>query len=727
MASPEVARFGPYVLLERIGDGGMAEIFRAKRRGFSGFEKQLALKRILPRFGGNETFVRMLINEAKLAANLQHFNIVQVLDLGAIDGTVFLAMEYVRGRDLAAVLSRAYRRRELIPVSISLCIATEFLTGLDYAHRKRNDDGAPLGVIHRDISPQNILISYEGEVKVTDFGIARVVTEKNDQLPGNLHGKFGYMSPEQVRGKRIDQRSDIFSAGVVVWEMLTGQRLFRGSSPEETVDQVVNKPIPLPSSINADVPDAVDAVCLRALERRREARFQTVGALLGELSRISDRLSRRAAPRDVAVYMRRHFGQGLDRVQGERVPSVSAHSGFGSLTSPSRPLLGKVLRDAGAISTDDLQLGLAEQRARGGRLGDVLVQMEVVNEEVVGRAVAQQLGTAWLDESEVAHLSPPPDLHSRFPRDAAETSQAIPLRWDPSGAVRVLTIDPTQRQRLLEVKVILGVQQLEPVVTSRASFRELMQRWYPESGPRSQAPVVLLADADPDALSALAERLRDEELEVVTATDGRAAERIFSERAVSVALYDAALPRIDGLNLLLATQTRSPDTTVFISCRRRDEAFQAKALELGAEDVLTKPLSVEPTCSKLRRAAQRRQPDLPLAAVSGDLSAMPLLELIQSLEVGAKSAEIQVQYEDGRHGRVVMKRGRVHAVDPERPTPEEAFFALATPGAGRFRVWYRPTDEPGNLTAPNTFLLMEAMKRLEPTGEVRISDLTLDP
>ena len=183
----------------------------------------------------------MLIHEAKLAANLQHFNVVQVHDLGEIDGQVFIAMEYVRGRDLAAVLSNTYRRKERLPLNLVTCIATEFMTGLEYAHRMRNSDGAPLGIIHRDISPQNILISYEGEVKVTDFGIARVISEKPSfQLPGNLHGKFGYMSPEQVMGQEIDQRSDIFSAGVVLWEMLTGTRLFRNKDHKKTVKMIVN-------------------------------------------------------------------------------------------------------------------------------------------------------------------------------------------------------------------------------------------------------------------------------------------------------------------------------------------------------------------------------------------------------------------------------------------------------------------------------------------------------
>ena len=298
MPKSKPQRFGPYVILDQIGDGGMAEIFLAKMQGYSGFEKLIALKRIHPRYSQNQTFAKMLIHEAKLAASLQHFNVVQVYDLGEIDGQVFVAMEYVKGRDLAGVLSNTYRRKERLPLPLSLCIATEFMTGLDYAHRMRSADGSPLGIIHRDISPQNLLISYEGEVKVTDFGIARVLSEKDGfQLPGNLHGKFGYMSPEQVKGQEIDQRSDIFSAGVVLWEMLTGTRLFRGKEHKETIKMIVSHPIPLPSSKNPEVPPAVDRVVLKALARDPNNRYQTTGALLGELSRVADSLPRRAATR----------------------------------------------------------------------------------------------------------------------------------------------------------------------------------------------------------------------------------------------------------------------------------------------------------------------------------------------------------------------------------------------------------------------------------------------
>ncbi|MEL6186597.1 MAG: protein kinase, partial [Myxococcota bacterium] len=405
MTHSQPQRFGPYVILDRIGDGGMAEIFLAKMQGYSGFEKLIALKKIHPKYSRNETFAQMLIHEAKLAAALNHFNVVQVHDLGEIDGQVYIAMEYVRGRDLAAVLSNTYRRDERLPIELSLFVATEFLTGLEYAHRMRANDGTPLGIIHRDISPQNVLISYEGEVKVTDFGIARVIAGKEAfQLPGNLHGKFGYMSPEQALNREIDQRSDVFSAGVVLWEMLVGARLFRGRDQHETINMVTSKEVPPPSSLNPEVPEEVDRICTKALSRDRRLRYQTMGALLGELSRVAEERSRRAGSRDLSVYMRRQFGtpgggflpgRASNRVEPS---SISQHSGFQRTQAPlgasssgeSRVPIGQILLEQGSINVGELELGLAEQRAQGGRIGEVLVSTAVIDDTELAKALAAQ-------------------------------------------------------------------------------------------------------------------------------------------------------------------------------------------------------------------------------------------------------------------------------------------------------------------------------------------------
>ncbi|MEM1024037.1 MAG: protein kinase [Myxococcota bacterium] len=716
----ESSKFGDYVLLERIGDGGMAEIFRASRRGFSGFEKQLALKRILPRYSGNETFVRMLIHEAKLAAQLQHTNIVQVIDLGAIEGQVFLVMEFVRGRDLAGILSRAYRRKEKLPVPLALCIATEFLTGLDYAHRKRSEDDTPLSIIHRDISPQNILISFEGEVKVTDFGIARIIAEKSElSLPGNMHGKFGYMSPEQVRGKEIDQRSDIFSAGVVIWEMLTGRRLFRGSNPEETIDQVANRIIEAPSSINPEVPPELDDVCLEALERDRSARFQTVGALLGACARIAESVDLRAAPRDVSVYMRRHFGAGLierdGQPQRERTYSSATDSGF--ISAKNRPLLGELLRRGGEITTQDLQLALAEQRARGGRIGEILINLELSDEEGVCRGLANQLGLEMLSADELAELPPPEKLTTAFPREAAERTWCLPLQSSVEGErVRVITCEPLVRTAIMEVELILQVSRVELRLVTRSAFVETMLRWYAEAEAAAPtAPLVLVADARADDVAELVETLKNEELEVELVEDGRAARRSLVERSPSAAIFDAALPRIDGINLLLEAKAAAPERPVFITSRRSDDAHHARALEMGADDVFVKPLAIGAVAAKIRRAAGRAPAPKNSGAqiLSGALESMTAVDLIQSLEIGGKTATIELQYEDGRSGSLELDEGHIQACRVPGWGAEEGFNRLMVPGPGRFRVQYGAALGRPNLDRPNTHLLMEAMRCID--------------
>ena len=755
MTGEGVQRFGPYVILDRIGDGGMAEIFLAKLKGYSGFEKLLALKKIHPRYSRNDTFAQMLIHEAKLAACLQHFNVVQVHDLGEIDQQVFVAMEYVRGRDLAAVLSNTYRRKERLPLNLSLCIATEFMTGLDYAHRMRATDGSPLGIIHRDISPQNILISYEGEVKVTDFGIARVLSEKDGfKLPGNLHGKFGYMSPEQVMGKEIDQRSDVFSAGVVLWEMLTGQRLFRGRDHKATIKMIVSHAIAPPSAINDDVPPSVDRICMKALARDRNARYQTTGALLGELSRAADDLPRRAATRDLSVYMRRQFGaqSGVYTAARSRdsKSSLSQHSGFEStsaisqlsgfsMTSGDRAPLGQVLMEQGSISVSDLEIALAEQRARGGRIGELLVASGNISEDDLVRALSAQSGHPAIAEADLFALPPPTKLLQRFPREAAEATLIVPTSInEEQRSVGLAVCDPYDERAILETKVVLGVNDVVVYLAKRTAIREVIQSWYgeeeidePISGPIFEepvvieqevvsTPVVLIADADASVVEELVERVREEDCEVVVAQDGKRARDLCRQRTPTVAFLDAALPGIDGYNILLELRAKNADAAVFITSNRGDDFRQAKALELGADDFIVKPFSIEITTSKIRREIQKRStgrrvvaPSVQFEGVSGSLKDMTSLDIVQGLEIGKKTAHVVLQYEDGRNGELNVYEGQIRGATAQNVLGEEAFYLIAQPGAGLFRIEYRISTVPQNIGKPNTYLMIEAMRRLD--------------
>jgi tRNA A-37 threonylcarbamoyl transferase component Bud32 len=278
--------FGKYEFVERIGVGGMAEVFRAKTFGPEGFVKEVVIKRILPAFSEDPDFVRMFINEARLAAKLQHTNIVQIFDFNHVDGVYYIAMEWVDGTDLKRVLNRSRTRSMPISTRAAIHVGVETLKGLHYAHN-RAERGAPLNIVHRDISPHNLLLSLSGEVKIADFGIAKVAALASVTRSGMLKGKLAYMSPEQASNEPLDARSDIFSLGIVLWELLTGRRLYRGDSEAQLFARVKHAEIPPPRSINEAIPSELDPLIMKMLAPTPEGRFVSAAAALGELSRFA--------------------------------------------------------------------------------------------------------------------------------------------------------------------------------------------------------------------------------------------------------------------------------------------------------------------------------------------------------------------------------------------------------------------------------------------------------
>jgi len=286
--------FGRYRLLERLGKGGMAEVFKAKSFGVEGFEKVLVVKRILPELVRNPRFVEMFVHEAKLSVRLSHANIVQAFDLGKVtppDGqgppSYFIAMEYVAGLDLAGLIIRARRIERELPIGLCLFVASEVAKGLDHAHRRCDDQREPLGIVHRDVSPQNVLLSWEGEVKITDFGIAKardLYSERPTVLrEGRLAGKAAYMSPEQARGESVDARSDIFSLGTLLYEMLTGTNPFRTSTPGDTLERVKKGETAPAHSLREDIDPALSEVVAKAMAYSPEDRFDGAGKLHDEV------------------------------------------------------------------------------------------------------------------------------------------------------------------------------------------------------------------------------------------------------------------------------------------------------------------------------------------------------------------------------------------------------------------------------------------------------------
>ena len=229
MSEFKPVRFGKYLILDKIATGGMAELYKAKITSVEGFEKLVAIKKILPSLTEDKNLVSMFIDEAKLAALLTHQNIVQIYDLGSTEGAYFIAMEYIHGKDLRVLATKAKERNLPLPLEYALYITCRICSGLDYSHNLKDFQGNPLELTHRDISPQNILVTYEGEVKIVDFGIAKAAKKSSDTEEGLIKGKVSYMSPEQAAGKPIDKRSDIFSTGILLYEMITGGRMFKGA------------------------------------------------------------------------------------------------------------------------------------------------------------------------------------------------------------------------------------------------------------------------------------------------------------------------------------------------------------------------------------------------------------------------------------------------------------------------------------------------------------------
>ena len=278
LGSPEAESLGvvgDYTLLERIGAGGMAEVFKARRTGPEGFQKIVVVKTILPAYAENRSFVSMLISEATVSAALHHSNIVQVYDLGEVDGLPFIAMEYVEGMDLLQLLKECARQKVNMPLGLVLHICSEVAKALDYAHHARNDEGQPLNIIHRDVSPSNVLISKDGEVKITDFGVARYSVERGPVTrAGVLKGKMGYMSPEQVRGGLFDGRADLFSLGVVLFEAITLKRLFLGENELETLINIRDVKVEDRLKRHHELVEPVLPLLRKALHRSPDERFQ---------------------------------------------------------------------------------------------------------------------------------------------------------------------------------------------------------------------------------------------------------------------------------------------------------------------------------------------------------------------------------------------------------------------------------------------------------------------
>lgn len=282
-ASQPGERFGPYVLERRLARGGMAEIWLARMTGVEGFEKAVAIKKILPHLTESGDFEKMFIDEAKLAARLNHENIIHIFDLGRIDDEYYIAMEYVEGKDLRSMLNQARRRGIRIPRSLAVKVGARLASALHYAHNHPSADGRPSGIIHRDVSPRNVLLGYDGRVKLCDFGIAKAASTVGHTQIGAIKGKLQYMAPEQAWGKPVDGRSDIFSLGVVLYELVSGERLFTGDNEIGLLEEVRECRVKEPRRIDPSIPDQLNRIVVRALKKAPEDRYPSAAEMQKEL------------------------------------------------------------------------------------------------------------------------------------------------------------------------------------------------------------------------------------------------------------------------------------------------------------------------------------------------------------------------------------------------------------------------------------------------------------
>ena len=308
---------GKYTLLRRLGHGGMAEVFLAKQTGDGGFEKLVVLKRILPHLSQKGEFAAMFLDEARVAADLRHPNVVNIVDVGRIPATgaasdtLFMVMEFLHGQDVRKVQRKVATHGQMIPLGHACQIAVDAAAGLHYAHTKRDLSGKALQIVHRDVSPQNILVTFEGGIKIVDFGIAKASGQSTHTSTGVLKGKYTYMSPEQAEGLPVDARTDQFALGIVLWELLTMRRLFKRDTEILTVEAIAEGPIPRPSRFREDCPASIEEIVMTALSRDRNKRFRDCEEMANTLEDALTKESISHSQGRLSQYMRRLFADQL--------------------------------------------------------------------------------------------------------------------------------------------------------------------------------------------------------------------------------------------------------------------------------------------------------------------------------------------------------------------------------------------------------------------------------
>ncbi len=430
--------FGKYELVSKLAAGGMAEIYLARTKSIQGFEKYLVIKKILRNRASDPEFIRMFLDEARVAATLDHPNIVQIYDVGSVDEEYFIAMEYLRGKNLIEIVRGGAKLGYSKPPLEHVCSALSAVcAGLHYAHEKRDMQGRPLEIVHRDITPQNIVINFDGAVKVVDFGIAKAATREVETLAGTLKGKIGYMSPEQCRGLAVDRRSDVFAIGIILYELTTGKRLYHERSDFETLKKIIEGPVPSPREILPFYPAALNTIVVRCLQKNPEDRYQSARELHADLDAFArdNQLVTGTVP--LSQYMERIFADELAS-QKEADPSGSglalAQQMQGS-TASSYSYLGEASRRSSLIEAPlaaaRRQLVMTRVYQAAAAIGLMVAAGTFVWWRVKPAANVQSLAV-------VAPVAPPPALvPAAAPPPAQVAAAAAPAPAAPAAPAAV--------------------------------------------------------------------------------------------------------------------------------------------------------------------------------------------------------------------------------------------------------------------------------------------------
>ena len=426
--------FGRYELLKRLAGGGMGEVYLARQRGIAGFQKLLVIKTLLPHLCNDDEFIAMFKDEARLSAQLIHPNICQVFEFDQSCGTYYIAMEYLRGEDLRRLWRTCAQKGAPLRVPLICRIVSDAAAGLDFAHSLRDTQGRPYGIVHRDISPQNVLVTFEGGVKIIDFGVAKAAGRAQHTRTGALKGKYGYMSPEQVSGAAIDGRADIFALGIVLHELLTGRRLFKADSEVETLARVRECKVTAPSQLDPRLPAGLDPIVLKALAKDPARRFRTAQEFRLALEDwlIQGRMS--ASSAHLAEFLKEIFAERLEKEA--RLGPLLGDPGLTEMPSqltPSRPTPSEPTRkseiDVSMIKTESAS-GPFQRRSATvwAAIGAAVVGVGAVGFFGL-RAPARSA-----PETKAAQLAPVPQERRDPPEKAVPQRVTVVLRTDPEGA-----------------------------------------------------------------------------------------------------------------------------------------------------------------------------------------------------------------------------------------------------------------------------------------------------